>query len=358
MQMDNEVSHVKRRMLTSLTGLRFLGALWVYLFHFGSTFAIGHPSLHVVGVFLSHGYLGVSLFFVMSGFVLIYTYEGRETRKGWIAEFFVARFARLYPVYLLALLIAAPFLPLASSPGQLTATLLLVQSWGLPSSGLGYFWISQGWALSVEFTFYLVFPMLLGPISRLSPKSLWWCIGICSLIMFVFAAPTIGPLTTSYPFEFLGYVPLPVLRMFEFAQGLLLGRLFLQLRGRFEGRTLGLATGIVCLAILILTATTNNAHLLTATVILMSVLIVLLAFGNNALTHLLSQPALQLLGESAYALYILQGPVRMVVGQFGDKILVAVVNPLVAFPLAVIVYLVIEKKCRVGILSLARRSRR
>src|SRR5437879_9174903 len=97
--------------LRALTGLRFFAALHVVGLHL---LADGH--LEGLPVFvrevLVRGYMAVGLFFVLSGFILTYTYLGNGmgtlgpsgTRRFW-----VARFARIYPVYLLGLALTLVF---------------------------------------------------------------------------------------------------------------------------------------------------------------------------------------------------------------------------------------------------------
>jgi peptidoglycan/LPS O-acetylase OafA/YrhL len=71
---------------------------------------------HPVTVFLQHGALGVALFFMLSGFILYYTYQGNLQTPRDIYKFFVARVARLYPVYLLAIAISIPLHGRSSGP--------------------------------------------------------------------------------------------------------------------------------------------------------------------------------------------------------------------------------------------------
>ena len=89
--------------LPALTSLRFLAALHVVMFH-----------LHALKIYEGSGwyhrtaligYVGVSLFYVLSGFILVYTYGGRELKIG---KFWQARFARVYPAYLFSLVLTAP----------------------------------------------------------------------------------------------------------------------------------------------------------------------------------------------------------------------------------------------------------
>ncbi|MBD3848796.1 acyltransferase [Bosea sp. SSUT16] len=115
--------------LETLDGLRLLAALSVALFHFGFCgLAIGFTqmSLPAGESVLKYGYLGVPLFFVISGFVIAYSAEGRTP-----LQFAIARFARIYPTFLLCmtltflvvLALGAPFLQ--ASAAQWAANLVI-----------------------------------------------------------------------------------------------------------------------------------------------------------------------------------------------------------------------------------------
>src|SRR5579875_2310310 len=94
-----------RTEIPALTSLRFFAALWVVLFHIRELgLWPGGPLPYRALVRV--GYLGVSFFFVLSGFILVYVYAGRHIPKG---RFWQARFARVYPAYLFSLLIFLPF---------------------------------------------------------------------------------------------------------------------------------------------------------------------------------------------------------------------------------------------------------
>lgn len=88
--------------LPALTGLRFFAAFGVLIFHYGNPQRWYLPLRVATG----RGEMGVVLFFLLSGFVLGYTYfpaarAGTFQRRG----FWVARLARIYPVYLAAFLL-------------------------------------------------------------------------------------------------------------------------------------------------------------------------------------------------------------------------------------------------------------
>src|SRR5262245_35048532 len=131
------------KQIRTLTGLRFLAALHVVVFHFGQKRFHG-----LVGGLVSSGYTAVSLFFVLSGFVLAYTYGQRHAGRGLDRRtFWVARFARIYPLYVLALVIALPFYLRDGRPGGWLEPLLVVclaQAW-LPGAAVA--WNGPAWSL-------------------------------------------------------------------------------------------------------------------------------------------------------------------------------------------------------------------
>src|SRR5579863_1305776 len=90
----------ERRPIRALTGLRFFAALHVVFYHY----AVGLLPYPLSSV-AKNGYVAVGLFFVLSGFVLAYNYADRPMD---IRTFWTARFARIYPAYLLAFVLIAP----------------------------------------------------------------------------------------------------------------------------------------------------------------------------------------------------------------------------------------------------------
>src|SRR5690242_17436535 len=157
-----------RPVLKPLTGLRFLAAMAVVAYH-----ALDALVPHAPGYLsrlASHGYLGVSLFFVLSGFILTYTYIEPDSGalRGSAREFWWARIARVYPMYTAALVVALPVfllyrIALAPPEARAQATIaagltpMLLQGWWPPAACQ---WNCPGWSLSVEMFFYAIFPFL------------------------------------------------------------------------------------------------------------------------------------------------------------------------------------------------------
>ncbi|MFI4934411.1 MAG: acyltransferase family protein [Caulobacterales bacterium] len=146
-----------------LTSLRFFAAFWVVLYHYWPKLAVAFTP-----VLVAKGYLGVELFFVLSGFILCHVYlSGVEDGRFRFGDFLWARLARIYPMHLAGLAAMGLMAGLALWAGQrvdpnvlslaaLPANLALVQAWGLaPVAG----WNHPSWSISAEWFAYLTFPL-------------------------------------------------------------------------------------------------------------------------------------------------------------------------------------------------------
>lgn len=145
----------------ALTGLRAVAAYLVFFLHFRF---VGQPEWLVR--LTGQGYVGVGMFFVLSGFVIATRYPGRESlTRAWWGRYLWRRVARIYPVYFLlnGWALSRIYWPLP--PGQAGNSLFLValsQSMlrGF-SNTLKFVGLPQGWSLTVEECFYLSAPLLL-----------------------------------------------------------------------------------------------------------------------------------------------------------------------------------------------------
>src|SRR5688500_6194224 len=153
-----------RPRLDSLTGLRFLAALLVFVHHANSS--QWDATLGPLDRLTSAGGQGVSFFFLLSGFVLVWSYRREQTARG----FYRRRAARILPdwfvVWPIAIAIGAweGFLP---SPEAVLANATLLQAW-VPQMSVYFVLNSVTWSLSVEVFFYLVFPLLIPALLRIS----------------------------------------------------------------------------------------------------------------------------------------------------------------------------------------------
>ncbi|CAN7533688.1 acyltransferase [Terrabacter sp. LjRoot27] len=137
--------------LRSLTSLRFVAAGLVVIFHL-STYI---PNFPMLGRLMGAGYVGVTFFFVLSGFVLTYSMDPDASTS----RFYRRRFARIYPVHLLFVVVA--MLPFSAAPNwsALPANVLLLQAWS-PDDAVVRSFTGVSWSLSCEMFFYAAFPFV------------------------------------------------------------------------------------------------------------------------------------------------------------------------------------------------------
>ncbi|RAG84383.1 acyltransferase [Streptacidiphilus pinicola] len=226
-----EAQRTRASRLPSLTGLRFPAALAVFLFHC----FIPIPSLQLLGDertqfrlfdwFGQTGGLGVTFFFVLSGFVL--TWSARDTDTA--PQFWRRRFVKIYPNYVVAWVLAMLAFAGPSTPIHVAVSnLFMVQVW-VPSYATNFSVDPPSWSLGAEAIFYLSFPLLLAAFRRVNPRHLkYWIIGAMAA---VWATPALAyalfPKTPLIPGGYssvsaywFSYV-LPPVRLFDFALGIL-----------------------------------------------------------------------------------------------------------------------------------------
>ncbi len=357
--------------LGALTAVRFFAAIYVVLSHFGERFLPANWTLAIK--FFSQGYIGVNFFFVLSGFILAYTYL-RETHIGAasvdVRRFWVARFARIYPVLVVATLWSAPFVlehvmresgalkGILKTAIAIGATLTLTHGWYLPSiMDLN----SPSWSLSAEGFFYLLFPWLATRFTPQRDRSLFgwalalWPLAMLSAIFYMIGRPDgIVALNDRAEGAWLGFLLYaPIFRLGEFAMGIVLGILFLRGQARVPGwLAWPVALGIIVTLIALPDAMYPMLHngLIDP---LFGLLILALASGHSSLERLLSKPWLMLLGEASYSLYILQEPIWRTLNKIGDRLGLATLSPtffavyvLLAIGVSVLSYRLLEVPAR------------
>ena len=165
--------------LHELTSTRFFAAMAVLLGHFTP---FGIPP--AFAMWFAGGF-GVSFFFVLSVFILCYRYWDTFAQGVHAPEYkryFVARIARVYPSYAMALvLITLLYVAMnAVRPGAYTYPPNTLSSWLVnlaalqtfaPSYATQQYWNAPGWSISTEFAFYFACPAILAAIARWAPTS-------------------------------------------------------------------------------------------------------------------------------------------------------------------------------------------
>jgi peptidoglycan/LPS O-acetylase OafA/YrhL len=225
--------------LNSLTSLRYFAALAVVVTHVNP-----HYVTSVVlrdGAY--YGFVGVSFFYLLSGFVLTWSCSRQAPGKFWWN-----RFSRVWPMMATMMVLAYVFFwPLERHPGPSGYALqaVLLQSWD-PNPNVYAGGDGPVWSLSCEMFFYLMFPLIILAVRRM--RALGLVLTAAAVIGAMIAAPILaGPHVSPATYLWLFFY-LPGYRIGEFIIGMLLARaVALGLRFRFP--SVGYLLGCACLVV-------------------------------------------------------------------------------------------------------------
>lgn len=302
--------------IEALTGLRAVAALLVVLSHLRAPDNAWLP----IRTFFDAGYCGVTVFFILSGFVLAHNYAEplrRDCGARSLWSYAVARLARIYPLYLVMLAwFVTPLLVAGAPVPALADHALMLQAWH-PDGLVATYYNGPGWSVGVELFLYCCFPLLAlagRPLTR-HPRRL--------LVGMVIIVSMMGAITWWFNASGLSALPRldprgphrwlyrsPLLRLGDFALGMLAAEWVRAVTGQRWTRlvaTLALGVGSSSMVALMCWP----SHLFTAqswdlSYAVPSVLIIIglaLAPASPA-ARALGAPAMVRLGDASYALYL------------------------------------------------------
>ena len=339
-----------------LTGLRGVAAMLVVMHHTSLHFG-GGTDLPVVGGLLRKGYLGVDLFFVLSGFVMSMVYGGwfaadplpARPHAGRrhvlaVAVFLVRRGARLWPLHAAVLAVAMAWLGLqgATLPSWrfALANVLMVQGWGL-SGEIN----PPAWSASTELLAYLVFPLIAAPVLR---SRLGALLGLAAVVCLLTAclqlAPPLGPGRRGMMDLYYNYSVLPPMRCLAgFLLGMVAWRAGRAARVRAVAHHPWVGPGLLLALVGVLLGWGNDLLALA----LMPALVLAMHYGQGRAWGVLSSGPLHWLGTLSYAIYLIHYlPLAALSAQPGSTAVVLVLYAAATLVLAVFAHRVVEQPTR------------
>lgn len=365
-----------------LTGVRFVFALMVVLFHLciSTDWLSAVPQMYQ-GLMMQSGILGVSFFFILSGFILTLSYFGTQSaeRQFRLRDFYIARIARIYPVYILGFLITVPLVMLGDYPAlmkpestedkllSVLSHVLLIQAW-IPAFATS--WNIPSWSLSAEAFFYLLFPFLTCWVLKLRTAR-----GLFLVMLIAYTAS----LAITYIGSQMEFVSLynsvmtldneqiifvlffPLFRLPEFIIGITAGALFMrhhEILSRYASLLVwvgltGVLTGMIAGGWLIPLPYILKAGLAP----FMASFLVGIAYSREGLGRLCGTKPMILLGQASYALYILHLPLILLFVQWPldipDKFMAGLYLS-ISISVSILAYIFCERPCQIRIRKLLR----
>ncbi|MNK18131.1 O-acetyltransferase OatA [compost metagenome] len=283
-------------MIKPLTSLRFFFAFMVLLSHI--PYKINHIFYHLI----SNGAVGVSFFFILSGFILTLNYEERISNGYQKRKFLIDRFLRIYPLHLLVLTIFALSFLLGSMNRilllkQFVSHFFLIQNY-IPIKEIYSSLNKPAWSICCEMFFYLCFPFLVLRIKKNLIISLLFLILIPFLIFYINRENSL----------FLGINPF--IRIPDFIVGILSYRLYKALKPYVSNISSSHFSIIEVILILFLFLSfysfygLNYYQTFPLYWIPMVFFIIGMGFSNGLIAKILSKSPFVILGEISYSIYM------------------------------------------------------
>jgi peptidoglycan/LPS O-acetylase OafA/YrhL len=365
---------MKPTRIDSLTGIRAVAALSVVIFHARELDLFKSLSFGWFSRFVERGYLGVDLFFLLSGFVISFVHQGdfsglEPYSPNRLVRFLGLRLARIYPVHVTTLGTFVVMFALGgylglnahvrssvdgSSLSTTLAHLALIHAWGFSGSS----WNVPSWSVSAEWFAYLTFPFTAAVIARVRAPVINIALSMISLAgMWAFArwlhAESIDQWTFSHA----------LVRVFvEFTVGCFLYNLYISDIGWVGHPNARVSTWLAIVALVSLFALFAIRAGDFYVVPVLAMLIYALAGAQGRIAYLFGNDAVVHLGEISYSIYMVHALVGLVTNQLTRRVLPGGLAgkwslgfPLLVFELLVVVlsaqvlYSYIELPARTGL---------
>ena len=305
-------------MIKPLTSLRFFFAIMVFWSHIQFFDQSRYPEFNnLYNKVLYEGYIGVTFFFILSGFILSYNYDDRIiNRKTSFKYFWVARIARIYPLHIAGLLVAMFIIPdLSNSLADFFTTPALSISIFLSNLTLIHSFIPDGiyffsyngpsWSLSDELFFYVSFPFIvyLFVENKILVRFAW----ILYLLIPISMYYSVDTLANDHKFFYIN----PFFRIVDFILGINLNQLFkLEIfrnlyKNKLTATMLEIFSIVVFAVFLYIHDDVPNVCRYSCFYWLPMLLVIFsFAFQNGYISSLISSSIFVLLGEMSFSFYV------------------------------------------------------
>lgn len=297
----------KLALIDSLTSLRFFAALGVFLHHLGVLNNSSVPVVKTLGGYFFNGYTGVTFFYILSGFIINYSFcKHRLSGKFDYKDFLAFRISRLFPVHILSLVI---FIFAFTSIGDLNwgkipsliSNVLLIQSF-IPFQDYYFAYNPVSWSISCELFFYFAFCLL---VRLKTSKLLLILLIVIGLNVYTLIFPP-----ASISLHWLFYIN-PFFRVSDFIIGIVFCRMYLS-TDYTPGKRASSIMEVIAIMSFFITAfiATNyiqnmNVKYDVLFIPCMLMLVAAFSFNNGIVSKWLSNKYLILLGESSFSFYMI-----------------------------------------------------
>jgi peptidoglycan/LPS O-acetylase OafA/YrhL len=288
-----------------------------------------------VSNFLFEGAVGMSLFFILSGFVLCYRYQNYKFNPEELRYYTIHRLSRLYPIYVLSAITCLPWFGVCLEETSITAVLhfvlkvvfilfaniFLLQAW-IPK--LFDYWNNGGsWSISVEAFFYALFPLIQNKIRKLPIKILIF-IGIVAYIFTIFFG--ISYVLFSDPSAIRIIYSVPIFRFPEFIIGVVAATISIKYPNQNKVNYNIILIGVFILIIIYLGffGNPNSGYTVHNFIVIPCITLIIYCAANGKsgpITKLLSAKFLVILGHASYSFYSLQALIILSIISYHDQLI-------------------------------------
>lgn len=287
-------------MIDTLTSLRLIFALLVFLSH------LELISDRFSGYLLTEGYVGVSFFFILSGFIIAYNYLDKLGTYRERRNYYISRIARIYPLHILTTVAAIALYgfsihsPLSWIQLAMSATMTNAY---IPRSDFFFAFNAPAWSLCCEQLFYITFPLII-PLLRKQNR-------MTTLLILAAIAIIIGGAITPEAYSKGIWYVNPFTRYPEFIIGILIFLVYRRIKGYSIGKGPGTFIEIASVAMFMLFYVCGEEipKVYRYSIyywIPISAIILSFSLQKGALSGILSRKIFLIGGEISYGIYLIQ----------------------------------------------------